>query len=122
MPQRALAWLALALTAGAAGAQAWPDKTIRLIAVFPPGGSVDQVSRVLAQQLTKQLGQGVVVENIGGASGSIGTAAVAKATPDGATFGDVGQSTRPPAAGPQGKAARSSSSRLRSASSLTWAA
>ena len=89
MLQRALAMLALALTAGAAGAQAWPDKTIRLIAVFPPGGSVDQVARVLAQQLTKQLGQSVVVENIGGASGSIGTAAVAKAAPDGATFGVV---------------------------------
>ncbi len=89
MLQRALAMLALALTAGAAGAQTWPDKTIRLIAVFPPGGSVDQVSRVLAQQLTKQLGQSVVVENIGGASGSIGTAAVAKAAPDGATFGVV---------------------------------
>jgi tripartite-type tricarboxylate transporter receptor subunit TctC len=89
MLQRALALLALALTAGAAGAQTWPDKTIRLIAVFPPGGSVDQVARVLAQQLTKQLGQSVVVENIGGASGSIGTAAVAKAAPDGATFGVV---------------------------------
>ena len=57
--------------------------------MFPPGGSVDQVARILAQQLTKQLGQSVVVENIGGASGSIGTAAVAKAAPDGYTFGVV---------------------------------
>ena len=89
MLQRALATLALALIAGATGAQTWPDKPIKLIAVFPPGGSVDQVARVLAQQLTKQLGQSVVVENIGGASGSIGTAAVAKATPDGYTFGVV---------------------------------
>ena len=89
MLQRALATLALVLVAGAAGAQTWPDKPVRLIAVFPPGGSVDQVARVLAQQLTKQLGQSVVVENIGGASGSIGTAAVAKATPDGYTFGVV---------------------------------
>ena len=86
---RALAATALALSAFAAGAQTWPDKTVKLIAVFPPGGSVDQVARVLAQQLTKQLGQSVVVENIGGASGSIGTAAVAKAAPDGTTFGVV---------------------------------
>lgn len=70
-------------------AQAWPSKPIRLVAVFPPGGSVDQVARILAQQLTKQLGQSVIVENVGGASGSIGTNAVAKASPDGYTFGVV---------------------------------
>jgi len=86
---RVLAAAALMLVAGASGAQNWPDKPIRLIAVFPPGGSVDQVARVLAQQLTKQVGQSVVVENIGGASGSIGTAAVAKAAADGSTFGVV---------------------------------
>jgi tripartite-type tricarboxylate transporter receptor subunit TctC len=86
---RALAATALALSTFAASAQTWPDKPVKLIAVFPPGGSVDQVARVLAQQLTKQLGQSVVVENIGGASGSIGTAAVAKAAPDGMTFGVV---------------------------------
>jgi tripartite-type tricarboxylate transporter receptor subunit TctC len=78
-----------AVAAPPAQAQAWPNKTIRLIAVFPPGGSVDQVARILSQQLTKQLGQSVVVENIGGASGSIGTNAVAKAAPDGYTFGVV---------------------------------
>jgi tripartite-type tricarboxylate transporter receptor subunit TctC len=78
-----------AAAASPAQAQAWPNKTIRLIAVFPPGGSVDQVARILSQQLTKQLGQSVVVENVGGASGSIGTNAVAKAAPDGYTFGVV---------------------------------
>jgi tripartite-type tricarboxylate transporter receptor subunit TctC len=78
-----------AAAASPAQAQAWPNKTIRLIAVFPPGGSVDQVARILSQQLTKQLGQSVVVENVGGASGSIGTNAVAKAAPDGYTFGIV---------------------------------
>jgi tripartite-type tricarboxylate transporter receptor subunit TctC len=83
---RAFVATALALSNLAAGAQTWPDKPVKLIAVFPPGGSVDQVARVLAQQLTKQLGQSVIVENIGGASGSIGTAAVAKAAPDGTTF------------------------------------
>jgi len=87
-----LRWAALALAASIALpalAQPWPSRPIRIIAVFPPGGSVDQVSRVLGQQLSKQLGQSFVVENVGGASGSIGTAAVAKAAPDGYTFGVV---------------------------------
>jgi tripartite-type tricarboxylate transporter receptor subunit TctC len=87
-----LRWAALALAASVAlpaPAQTWPSRPIRIIAVFPPGGSVDQVSRVLGQQLSKQLGQSFVVENVGGASGSIGTAAVAKAAPDGYTFGVV---------------------------------
>jgi len=87
-----LRWAALALAASIALpalAQSWPSRPIRIIAVFPPGGSVDQVSRVLGQQLSKQLGQSFVVENVGGASGSIGTAAVAKAAPDGYTFGVV---------------------------------
>ena len=70
-------------------AQQWPSKTVRIIAVFPPGGSVDQVSRILAQQLSTQTGQQFVVENRGGAAGSIGTAAIAKAEPDGYTFGVV---------------------------------
>mgnify|MGYP000045840641 CR=1 FL=1 len=67
-----------------AQAQEWPtQKPIKLIAVFPPGGSVDQVARILAPALQNQLKQNVIVENIGGASGSIGTAALAKAAPDG---------------------------------------
>jgi tripartite-type tricarboxylate transporter receptor subunit TctC len=74
---------------GAALAQSWPSKPIRLIAVFPPGGSVDQVARILATPLGQQLGQSIIVENKGGASGSIGTAAVAAAAPDGYTFGVV---------------------------------
>src|SRR2546430_11644303 len=67
-------------------AQNWPSNPVKLIAVCPPGGSVDQVARILAQQLTLQTGQQVIVENRGGASGSIGTAAVAKADPDGYTL------------------------------------
>ena len=70
-------------------AQAWPAKTVRIIAPFPPGGSVDQVSRILAAQLTTQIGQQVIVENRSGASGSIGTQAVAAAPPDGYTIGVV---------------------------------
>jgi tripartite-type tricarboxylate transporter receptor subunit TctC len=62
--------------------QAWPTKqSIKLVAVFPPGGSVDQVARLLAPALSQQLGQSVIVENKGGASGSIGAAAVAAAPP-----------------------------------------
>jgi tripartite-type tricarboxylate transporter receptor subunit TctC len=70
-------------------AQNWPTKSVKLIAVFPAGGSVDQVARILAQQLTIQTGQSFVVDNRGGASGSIGTAAVAKAEPDGYTLAIV---------------------------------
>ena len=68
----------------------WPtQKLIRVIAVFPPGGSVDQVARILAPALQAQLKQSVIVENIGGASGVIGTSALAKAAPDGYTFAVV---------------------------------
>jgi len=73
-----------------AAAQAWPTKgPIKLVAVFPPGGSVDQVARILAQPLQQQLGQTVIVDNKGGASGSIGTAYVAAAPADGYTFAVV---------------------------------
>jgi tripartite-type tricarboxylate transporter receptor subunit TctC len=77
---------AAALAAGAAHAQDWPNKPVRIIAPFPPGGSVDQVSRVLANYLAPSLGQQVIVDNKGGAAGSIGTALAAKAAPDGYTF------------------------------------
>ena len=71
-------------------AQAWPSKQpIKLVAVFPPGGSVDQVARILAQPLSQQLGQSVIVENKGGASGTVGTAQVLNAPPDGYTFAVV---------------------------------
>lgn len=85
-----LALFASALLPQAVLAQAWPGKgPIRLVAVFPPGGSVDQVARILAPALQQQLGQTVVVENKGGASGAIGTGEVARATPDGYTLGVV---------------------------------
>lgn len=71
-------------------AQDWPTKQpIRLVAVFPPGGSVDQVARLLAPHLQQELGQNVIVENKGGASGSIGAAQVAAAAGDGYTFAVV---------------------------------
>jgi tripartite-type tricarboxylate transporter receptor subunit TctC len=74
----------------AAMAQAWPSKqAIKFVAVFPPGGSVDQVARILQGPLQQQLGQSIIVENKGGASGSIGTAQVAAAPADGYTFAVV---------------------------------
>ena len=85
----ALGALATALPL-AAQAQAWPAKgPIKLVAVFPPGGSVDQVARILAPVLQQQLGQTVVVENTGGATGAIGTGEVARAAADGYTWGVV---------------------------------
>ena len=85
----AILFLLIAPVAPHAIAQNWPTKPVKLIAVFPPGGSVDQVARVLAQQLALQTGQQFIVENRGGASGSIGTAVLAKAEPDGSTLGVV---------------------------------
>ncbi len=86
----ALTAAALSMTSLSAFSQAWPAKQpIKFVAVFPPGGSVDQVARILAVPLSQQLGQNIVVENKGGASGSIGTAAVAAAPADGYTFAVV---------------------------------
>src|SRR5688572_13197749 len=92
-PMKKLAILATAVMAFAAAsavAQApWPSKPVKIVAVFPPGGSVDQVARLFAAQLTQQTGQQFVVENKGGASGSIGAQAIATSPPDGYTFGVV---------------------------------
>ena len=88
-----LALLAAATATHCAWAQSsapWPTRgPIKLVAVFPPGGSVDQVARILAAPLQAQLGQTVIVDNKGGASGSIGAAAVAAAPADGYTFAVV---------------------------------
>lgn len=82
-----LAGPALATLAGTARAQqAWPDKPVRVVVPWAPGGSTDAVARIIQQRLSERLGQPVVIENRGGASGSIGAGQVAQAAPDGYTW------------------------------------
>lgn len=67
-------------------AQAYPDRAIKIIVPFPPGGPVDTLARILSEQLDRSLKQTVIIENRPGAGGSIGAALVARAAPDGYTF------------------------------------
>jgi tripartite-type tricarboxylate transporter receptor subunit TctC len=92
---RTLAWLIALLTAIAAsgaGAQAYPLKPIRLIVGFSPGGSADVTARLVAQALTRALGQSVIIENRPGASGAIANERVATSPPDGYTLLQMGTS------------------------------
>jgi tripartite-type tricarboxylate transporter receptor subunit TctC len=83
----ALGGLALLFGAGVATAQTTPDRPVRLIVPFAPGGGSDVAARVAAQCMAGPLGQSVVVENRAGAGGTIGTEAVMRAAPDGTTIG-----------------------------------
>ena len=78
---------ACALAPLTARAQAWPAKPIKITVAYPPGGVADAMARLLADKLAPVLGQSVLVDNKAGASGSIGMDAVAKAAPDGYSFG-----------------------------------
>ena len=69
-----------------ANAQTWPNKPVRIVLQFPPGGSTDVVARILAQSMTTALGQPVVVENKPGADGAIAAEYVMRSDPDGYTF------------------------------------
>ena len=74
------------LIANTAFSAAWPDKPIKIIVPYPPGGGVDAVARTYAQRLGEILNTTVIVENKAGASGAIGADFVAKSAPDGYTF------------------------------------
>lgn len=80
-----LAVLAL-LGGGAARAQSWPDKPLRMVVAFTPGGLIDTFARTLQPRLAEGLGQPIVVENRGGAGGTLAEALVAKSAPDGYTL------------------------------------
>ncbi|MDH2240119.1 tripartite tricarboxylate transporter substrate-binding protein, partial [Pigmentiphaga sp. GD03639] len=77
--------IALGVCPGAQ-AQTYPNKPVTLVVPFAPGGTVNLMGRILATRMSEVLGQPVVVENKGGAGGSIGAAIVAKAAPDGYTL------------------------------------
>jgi tripartite-type tricarboxylate transporter receptor subunit TctC len=81
----ALSGLAAAALPAAAQAPAWPARTVRVVVPYPPGGGADTVSRLLFARLSEALGQQFVIENRGGAGGTIGAAAAARAAPDGYT-------------------------------------
>jgi tripartite-type tricarboxylate transporter receptor subunit TctC len=81
-----LAPFAASTKSSAQTSQAWPSGTIRLVVVYPPGGSTDAMMRMIQPTLQQRLGATVIIENRAGASGSVGTASVAKSPPDGNTW------------------------------------
>ena len=94
---RTAACLALFGSAALAHAQTYPTKTITMIVPFAAGGPTDTVARLVAQSMGTKLKQQIIIENVGGAGGTIGAARVAKAAPDGYTLflHHIGQSTAP---------------------------
>jgi tripartite-type tricarboxylate transporter receptor subunit TctC len=94
---RSAACLALLGSAALAHAQTYPTKTITMIVPFAAGGPTDTVARLVAQSMGTKLKQQIIIENVGGAGGTIGAARVAKADPDGYTLflHHIGQSTAP---------------------------
>lgn len=84
VPRRAALLAALALPTGA-GAQGFPNRPVRIVVPFPPGGAADITARLLGEQMAPSLGQAVVIENRPGAGGNIAAEAFARAAPDGHT-------------------------------------
>src|SRR3982751_4064473 len=81
---------AVPMISSIARAQSYPSRPITLIVPFPPGGSTDVVGRIVAERMRPLLGQPLIIENVGGAGGSIALGRVARAAPDGYTI-DIGQ-------------------------------
>jgi tripartite-type tricarboxylate transporter receptor subunit TctC len=86
MTRKLVVFLAFALAALQASAQAWPQKPVRFIVPFPPGGATDISARLLGEKLSEIWGQQVIIENRGGAGGGVGAAEAARAAPDGYTL------------------------------------
>jgi tripartite-type tricarboxylate transporter receptor subunit TctC len=86
----AVAIAAMAAGLGGAAAQPYPSRSITMIAPFPAGGPLDTIARIVAEPMRVALGQPLVIENVAGAGGNIGTGRVARAAPDGYTVG-IGQ-------------------------------
>ena len=74
------------LAVGPAAAQDWPTRPVTMVVPFPPGGGTDVLGRIIGRRLSEILGQQVIIDNVGGAGGMIGSNKVAKATPDGYEF------------------------------------
>src|SRR5438045_9766342 len=85
--KRIAPFLSVFLLAFAAGAQELPTRPVTIIVPFSAGGPTDTIARIMAQRMTKALGQNVLVENTTGAGGTIGVGRVARAAPDGYTLG-----------------------------------
>src|SRR5829696_898130 len=83
---RSLLCLASLVLAGTGNAQTYPNKPIRMIVTFAPGGPTDVIGRIVAQKVSESWGQQVVVENVAGAGGNIGLAAALRAPADGYTI------------------------------------
>src|SRR5579872_3794031 len=92
MPTRSLSRRTFALAvgsllaAGPAAAEDWPTHPVTMVVPFAPGGGTDVLGRIVARRMSETLGQQVIVENLGGAGGMIGSNRVARATPDGYQF------------------------------------
>jgi tripartite-type tricarboxylate transporter receptor subunit TctC len=102
LPFRIVAAMCALLLTTAAHADTYPNRFIKLVVPYPPGGTSDVLARVLAKKMGDSMGQQMVIENIGGAAGTIGATAVSRAEPDGYTliFGYASQFTMGPALNP----------------------
>ena len=84
--RRSLLAAPLVMVAPPASAESWPNRPVRVVVPFPPGGGTDIAGRLISAKLAEILGQPIVIDNRGGAGGMIGTRAVGQSTPDGYTL------------------------------------